>query len=137
MGAMHRINAICLLAAMTTVHAQTAEVFKLTNQPAFSGSGIAVVHVVNQLDRHLGILSAGLPNTEAAATAIAANRLQALSQQDQNLLRASAIAHVRAAEYGIVKAPAIVFDGRATVYGLYDVDRARHIYQTWLQRQGR
>lgn len=129
--------AACLSAVSLLAQAQTAEVFKLSNQPNFTGSGIAVVHVVDQLRRNMDALSAGLPDNEAAATTVAANRLQALTPQEQNALRASAIARVRAAEYGITKTPAIVFEGKATVYGLFDVDRARSIYMTWLQQRGR
>jgi len=128
---------VWLLLIPTLSQAQTAEVFKLSGQQNFVGSGIAVVHVVDQLRRNMDALSAGLPDNEAAATAVAANRLQALTPQDQNALRTSAIARVRVAEYGITKTPAIVFDGKATVYGLFDVDRARSIYVTWLNRQRR
>ena len=123
------------LLSQAQAQAQTAEVFKLSHQQNFVGSGIAIVHVVDQLRRNMDVLSAGLPDNEAAATALATTRLQALTPQDQNALRTSAIARVRVAEYGITKTPAIVFDGRATIYGLYDVDRARGIYMNWLRSQ--
>lgn len=49
-----------------------------------------------------------------------------LTQADRGLLRGS--------QYGLEKLPAIVFDGRAVVYGITDLDQALGDYQRWKAR---
>lgn len=111
------------------------EVFRLSDQSIASPPG-ATVYVVDAMRQHMARLSAGLPRNPADAQQVARARLQALTAQDKEVLRAASTALVRAAEYRIAKAPAIVFDGRAVLYGITDIEQARAIYRSWKTSKG-
>ncbi len=106
------------------------EVFRLSDQSIVPSPG-ATVYVVDAMRQHMARLSAGLPRNPAEAQQGARARLQALTAQDKEVLHAASTALVRAAEYRIAKAPAIVFDGRAVLYGISDIEQARAIYRGW------
>lgn len=127
---------IALLALCQSATAQqVVEVFRLGSQSVTAAPG-ATVYVLDAMDTYLDKLSVGLPKTEAEAQRIASARLATLTDADKAALRGAAEAKVRAAEYRITHAPAIVFDGRAVIYGVSDVERAQQIYRNWLARRG-
>lgn len=109
------------------------EVFRLSDQSIAASPG-ATVYVVDAMRQHMARLSSGLPRNPADAQQAARARLQALTPQDKETLRSASTALVRAAEYRIAKAPAIVFDGRAVLYGITDIEQARAIYRGWLAK---
>jgi integrating conjugative element protein (TIGR03757 family) len=111
------------------------EVFRLSDQSIVASPG-ATIYVVDAMRQHMARLSSGLPRNPADAQQVARARLQALTPQDQETLRAASIALVRAAEYRIAKVPAIVFDGRAVLYGITDIEQARAIYRGWKASKG-
>ena len=111
------------------------EVFRLSDQSIVVSPG-ATVYVVDAMRQHMARLSSGLPRNPAEAQQVARARLQALTPQDKEVLHAASTALVRAAEYRIAKAPAIVFDGRAVLYGITDIEQARAIYRGWLAKGG-
>lgn len=77
-------------------------------------------------------LSAGLPANEAAALAIARQRLEGQGSGLAAPLQAAYEGHARALSYGLTRYPAIVFDrGRAVVYGTADLGEALRYYRTW------
>ena len=80
-------------------HAQVVEVFRLSNQPEFTGQGISQVYVVDQIRLQMNALSVGLPADPEAAKKMAMARLSQLSVQDKAEIRMAADARVRAAEY--------------------------------------
>jgi integrating conjugative element protein (TIGR03757 family) len=41
------------------------------------------------------------------------------------------LGYAKAAAYGITKIPAMVFDGKAVIYGVNDIVTGLRIYQTW------
>ena len=81
-------------------------------------------------------LSVDLPNIPAEAQRIAEARLKALTAQDKEVLKQASTSVIRAAEYKIVKVPAIVFDGKGVIYGIADVEQARVMYRSWRARRG-
>lgn len=86
----------------------------------------ARVYLLDGLEQISSELSAGLPTNEQAAQHIVRQRLTrigaaALQQRTQG----AAEGIVRAANYGVDRVPAVVFDGRAVVYGERDIDVAR------------
>lgn len=115
------------------------EVFRLSNQQigGVSSAG-ATEYVVDTLAEIKAQLSAGLPGVPQAAQRIVTQRMQKLveADPDKKMIRAASTAVVRAAEYKITKVPAIVFDGRAVVYGVADVAQARAIYRNWAAQGG-
>ena len=51
-----------------------------------------------------------------------------------DLARQSAAGLINAAEYGVDRYPAIVFDGNAVVYGVTDIGEALRHYRKWKGR---
>ena len=106
------------------------EVFKLGAQ-RLTGVGDASVYEVDRLRGITQRLSIGLPADARRAGEIARARFDAMSKGEQEELQHAARVVGQAAHYRIDKVPAIVFDGRAVVYGVTDVARARTIYRRW------
>ena len=106
------------------------EVFKLGAQ-RLTGVGDASVYEVDRLRGITQRLSIGLPADAKRAGAIARARFDAMSKGEQEELQHAARVVGQAAHYRIDKVPAIVFDGRAVIYGVTDVARARTIYRRW------
>lgn len=92
-------SAAIFLIIPTVAFAETIEVFRLSNQPEFTGQGISQVYVVDQIRLQMNALSVGLPADPEAARKMAMARLSQLSAQDKAEIRMAADARVRAAEY--------------------------------------
>lgn len=120
----------------TMVAAQTIEAFRLSSQPEFQNGAGATVYVIDAMNLMTQQLSVGLPANAAEAARIASQRLKSLSAQEKQVLRTASTARIRAAEYQIIKAPAIVFDGKAIVYGVHDINQAAAIYRGWRAQRG-
>ena len=106
------------------------EVFKLGAQRV-TGVGDATVYEVDRLRGITQRLSIGLPADAKRAGEIARARFDSMSDAEQAELQHAARVVGQAAHYRIDKVPAIVFDGRAVIYGVTDVARARTIYRRW------
>ena len=106
------------------------EVFKLGGQ-RLTGVGDATVYEVDRLRAITERLSVGLPADAERAGEIARARFDSMSDAEQAELQHAARVVGQAAHYRIDKVPAIVFDGRAVIYGVTDVARARTIYRRW------
>ena len=131
---MKRMLAALLLAVAGLGSASGAagrvEVFKLVGQ-RLTGVGDATVYEVDRLRAITERLSIGLPADARRAGEIARARFEAMSKGEQAELELAARVVGQAAHYRIDKVPAIVFDGRAVIYGVTDVARARTIYRRW------
>ena len=89
----------------------------------------AIVYQLDGLEQLEEQLSQGLPADQAQATAIATARMKAIGQARLEELTANAARGILLAQqYGVDRAPAIVFDGRAVVYGMTDVAAATVYY---------
>ena len=127
------LTALLLVAAglgSASGEAVRGEVFKLGAQRV-TGVGDATVYEVDRLRGITQRLSIGLPADAKRAGEIARARFDAMSDAERAELQLAARVVGQAAHYRIDKVPAIVFDGRAVVYGVTDVARARTIYRRW------
>lgn len=101
-----------------------------TDSTAFRPVGAAPFQVFDlsaprRMEAELG---RGLPASPQAAAALAKSRIAA----SRTALRAAFAGRAKAAEYGIAKVPAIVFDrGAAVVYGTADAGAALALYRRW------
>jgi integrating conjugative element protein (TIGR03757 family) len=86
---------------------------------------------VDGLERFGAYLSQALPNEPAAAEVEALRRLQALATTRMQSARDAAHGLTLANQYGIDRAPAIVFDSHVVVYGVNDLHTALAQYQRW------
>lgn len=92
---------------------------------------------VDGLDRFQSALSEGLPADPEAAKAEALRRVQQLDDTRMAPARNSAIGLAKAVQYGVDRYPAIVFDGRAVIYGVTDLVEALDRYDAWQREQAR
>jgi integrating conjugative element protein (TIGR03757 family) len=80
-------------------------------------------------------LSDGLPNDPKTAQKLLRKRLGQVADGSRlDLARQSAAGLINAAEYGVDRHPAIVFDDDAVVYGVTDIGEALRHYRRWKGR---
>ncbi|MCK0508640.1 TIGR03757 family integrating conjugative element protein [Aromatoleum anaerobium] len=139
MSSLHTRLVTALVAsiwAVPLVGAQEqVEIFLLATHEVRGAQGAKVFHV-DAVEHLAASLSAGLPADPTQAAALARRRFDALSQAERQGASAGAQALALAAQYGLTKVPAIVFDRRAVVYGVLDVEEARALYHAWRARGG-
>lgn len=130
--AIHR--ALFALGAILALHGARAreaepavEVFTLSTLP-LTNVGTATVHYVDAvalLEQHLSV---GLPPDPVRAQQLVAQRIAALGPELKTRVRSGASGLARAAQLGVHRAPAVIFEGRWAVYGITDVEAARRIF---------
>jgi integrating conjugative element protein (TIGR03757 family) len=98
-----------------------------------SASTTIEVYKVDETERFETILSEHLPPDPEVAKRLAQERLRQLRGSQIEAAKRAALGLVKAAEYGIERYPAIVFDGEAVVYGVTDIGEALRLYR---ERQG-
>ena len=76
-------------------------------------------------------LSHDLPIDRGQSRDLAMQRLQRLEEPEVRGMRAAALGLAKAMQYGIDRAPAVVFDGEAVVFGVTDISAAVEAYEAW------
>jgi integrating conjugative element protein (TIGR03757 family) len=99
-----------------------------------SASMTIEVYALDGIERFEATLSERLPTDRNAARRAAIARIPPPDSAEVDQVARAAVGLVRAAEYGIDRYPAIVFDGHAVVYGVTDIGEALRHYRVW---QGR
>jgi integrating conjugative element protein (TIGR03757 family) len=126
--------AVAGLLASPTVCAQQplkTEVFTLSTIAMTNTPG-ATIYYVDGISQVQNYLSAGLPKDPAAAQVIVKERWGPLGRQGNQRLQNAGVGLGRAVQLGINRAPAIVFDDKAVVYGVTDVAYAAQLYRSSL-----
>ena len=82
-------------------------------------------------------LSDGLADNPEAARRLAQERIGQIDGSRLDVARRSAAGLINAAESGVDRYPAIVFDGNAVVYGVTDIGAALRQYRQWKDRAPR
>ena len=95
------------------------------------------IFVVDGLERFESGLSEGLPADPDVAKAEALRRIQHLDDARMVPAKNAAFGLAKAVQYGVDRYPAIVFDGRAVVYGVTDLVQAIDRYEAWQREQTR
>ena len=116
-----------ILSVAGEIHA--VEVFTDGDHPVRHSEAVpgVVIYRLDALSRILKAVSEGLPKDEQEAASVAAERLSRLDRDRlENAARALALARFR---YGLERIPAVVFDGRAVIYGVTDLALARQLYE--------
>ena len=123
--------------------ARVIEVFTTGEQPVVGGeherlrTATVTIYAVDSLERFESGLSEGLPADPDAAKAEALRRIQHLDEARMGPAKNAAFGLAKAAQYGVDRYPAIVFDGRAVVYGVTDLVQALDRYEAWQREQTR
>lgn len=82
--------------------------------------------------RHIeAVLSTGLFADPQRSADRVLGQVKQLGGADRERIEQAAVGLVRASHYGITRYPAVVFDARAVVYGLTDLDAAWRHYRAW------
>ena len=119
------------------------EVFTTSEHPAVGAEHerlrIAAIttYAVDGLERFESELSEGLPADADTAKAAALRRIQQLDDARMAPAKNAAFGLAKAVQYGVDRYPAIVFDGRAVVYGVTDLVEALDRYEAWQREQPR
>jgi integrating conjugative element protein (TIGR03757 family) len=95
---------------------------------ALQNTGNAVVYVLDTLVQLEQNLSHDLPKDPEAAMAVVQARLGQLTAADKSRMNRAVEGRMRAQSYGLTQLPAMVFNGRAVVYGVADVREAARRY---------
>ena len=109
------------------------EVFTDSRTPVRNNHPSTTVYKVDRIDRFQQVLSEGLPSDPETAKQAALHRFQSMDTQISSELENAAKGLVQAMQYGVDRYPAIVFDGKAVVYGVTDVQAATRLYEQWLE----
>ncbi len=107
------------------------EVFTDSMNPVASSANAITVYHVDRIDRLQQALSKDLPTDPEAAKQTALQRFQRMDRQLSTELENAANGLLKAMQYGIDRYPAIVFDGKAVVYGITDIRAATQMYRQW------
>ena len=134
----HRPGALVVAAAgmfvSLAIYAQQPikiEVFTLSTIAMTNTPG-STIYYVDGISKIQNFLSTGLPKDPAAAQVMAKERWGTLGRQGNQQLQNAGVGLGRAVQLGINRAPAIVFDDKAVVYGVTDVAYAAQIYRSRL-----
>jgi integrating conjugative element protein (TIGR03757 family) len=95
------------------------------------------IYAVDGLERFESGLSEGLPADPDTAKAEALRRIQHLDDARMVPAKNAAFGLAKAVQYGVDRYPALVFDGRAVVYGVADLVEALDRYEAWQREQTR
>ena len=94
-------------------------------------------YAVDGLEQLESRLSEGLPQDPEAAKPEALRRVQQLDDARMVQARNAAVGLAKAVQYRVDRYPAIVFDGRAVIYGVTDLVEALDRYDAWQREQAR
>ncbi len=95
------------------------------------------VYALDGIEGLEATLSERLSTDPNAARRVALKRVSQMDAVRIEQAQRAAVGLVRAAEYGIDRYPAIVFDGQAVVYGITDIGEALRYYRVWQGRAQR
>ncbi len=102
-----------------------------------SASAMIEVYEIDGIDKFEAILSERLPTDPNVARRVALKRVGQVDAVRIEDAQRAALGLLKAAEYGIDRYPAIVFDGHVVAYGVTDLDEALRHYRVWQGRAPR
>ena len=137
------LSPVSQAADLATDRSPHIEVFTTENQPITGVNAILEdnpwanlhVHKLDAIERLEDELSSGLSANPDHAKRQALQRLQRISSDTEEQLERTARALAAAAQLGIEKYPAIVFDHKVVIYGLTDLPLALSVYRKWQEDQ--
>ncbi len=89
------------------------------------------VYELNRIQIFETALSNDLPADRNQAKQIVLQRIQQMDEQPMPAIQNAAVGLAKAMQYGVDRYPAILFDGKAVVYGLTDLSVALDHYRVW------
>jgi integrating conjugative element protein (TIGR03757 family) len=121
---------------VSTIEIFAAADVSVTQTSVESQTSLSVaVYAIDAFAELQSTLSRDLPVEPEAAKAIALDRIERLGPDRTEHLKTAALGLASAYQYGLDRYPAVVFDGRAVVYGVTDLAEALAIYTSWREGQ--
>jgi integrating conjugative element protein (TIGR03757 family) len=121
-----------MVVASATAEYPKAEVFTSAQYPITTDITPGVqVYRLDAPARLEGEITARLPSDPSEAYAFAEEALKVQWREQAKRLTETYQGVLKARQYGLQKLPAIVFDGRAVVYGVTDLEQALGDYRRW------
>ena len=132
--------------APASVHPRLIEVFTTSESPVRGEAALRAQSDMRNVELHVfeldglqqieAALSEGLTADPAQARRKALKRFQHLDNAARTQMKRAAAGLAKAAQYGIDRYPAIVFDGWVVVYGLTDLRQAIQHLRVWQTEVG-
>jgi integrating conjugative element protein (TIGR03757 family) len=119
-----------LVEVFTTADSPVNGVTALNTQPAYREIEFHV-YELDAIQRIEKKLSQGLTANPEQSKRVVLQRFQQLNEEHRAQLHRAAMGLVKAAQFGIDRYPAIVFDGEVAIYGVTDIREALHRYKQW------
>ncbi len=134
---MNRSRVMPLLLAWTeallAAEAPRIEIFTTARYPISGATPVVQIYILDEPARIQAELSASLPQGKDAAAEFARAQVQGAWREEAQLLTRAYQGLLKVRQYGVLRLPAIVFDGTAIVYGVTDLEDALSIYRSWRQ----
>ena len=121
-------------AERSRIEAFTSAGHPLTGVPAVTagpGAPAVEIYLLDGIQHIEVMLSAGLSADPQRSADRVLGQVKQLDEADRERIERAAAGLVRASHYGVTRYPAVVFDARAVVYGLTDLDAAWRHYRAW------
>ncbi len=128
------LSTVAEMSDVSMIEAFTSQDLPITSKHHDASRAIAkqmVVYEIDGIERLERFLSQRLPNDAEAAKRMALIRIAELDEARMSAVEQGALGLSKAAQYGLDRYPAIVFDGEAVVYGITELEQAVHLYQAW------
>ena len=132
-------------AELATVTPQVIEIFTTTDSSVAGEAAISQhpdyrktelqIYELDGIQRIEAKLSQGLTADPEQSRRVVLQRFQQLREEDRARMQRAAMGLAKAAQYGVDRYPAIVFDGEVAIYGVTDIGEALDRYRLW--REGR
>ncbi len=119
--------------ALLAAEAPRIEIFTTARYPISGATPAVQIYILDEPARIEAELSASLPQDKNAAAEFAQAQVQGAWREPAQHLTLAYQGLLKAKQYGVLRLPAIVFDGTAIVYGVTDLEEALSIYRSWRQ----
>ena len=129
----HQQNQPHVIEAFTSVKYPFVDTRGIDNKSRGPDITVYEIDGIESMEKDLSI---DMPADPEKSKRIALYRIQHIDDQTKTKMQMAAQGLAKAMQYGVDRYPAIVFDGRAVVYGVTDVQIALAHYRTW-RREGK
>ncbi|MGH8624826.1 MAG: TIGR03757 family integrating conjugative element protein [Gammaproteobacteria bacterium] len=115
--------------ALLAAEAPRIEIFTTARYPISGATPAVQIYILDEPARIEAELSGGLPQGKNAAAEFARAQVQGAWREPAQHLTRAYQGLLKARQYGVLRLPAIVFDGQVVVYGITDLEQALAEYR--------
>ncbi|MGH8653510.1 MAG: TIGR03757 family integrating conjugative element protein [Gammaproteobacteria bacterium] len=115
--------------ALLAAEAPRIEIFTTARYPISGATPAVEMYILDEPARIEAELSVSLPQGKDTAAEFARAQVHGAWREEAQLLTRAYRGLLKAKQYGVLRLPAIVFDGQMVVYGITDLDQALAYYR--------